>query len=62
MRIEDARANIGEMVSYSPFKGCDDTDKEYGTITDTTDSLVYVKYEQDKYAKAVRPEAIELEQ
>ena len=62
MRIEDAQVNIGETVSYSPFRGCPDTDKEYGTITDTSDIFVYVKYDQEKTSKAVRPEAIELEQ
>lgn len=40
MTLEQARQNIGNRVTYIPYKGCDVSQYEYGVITSVNDSYV----------------------
>lgn len=50
MKIEDAQ--IGIKVIYTPFKGCDLKDLEYGVITSKNSKFVFVRYGNDVNSKA----------
>jgi len=56
MTIEEAKNSIGRRVQYIPFKGCDPSLIEQGTITSTNDKYVFVRYDGDVNSKATRPE------
>lgn len=60
MTLEEANDNIGCEVKYAPYKGCSKEECEYGIITSVNDFYVFVKYRGDFFAKATRPESIQL--
>ena len=60
MTLEEARKNIGRYVVYTPFKGCDASQKEMGIITSVNDRYVFVRYGNDINSKATRPEDLKM--
>jgi hypothetical protein len=58
MTLDEARQNIGNSVTYTPFEGS--TEKEYGVITSVNDRYVFVRYGTDIQSKATRAEDLEL--
>ena len=60
MTIEEAAKNIGRSVTYTPFKGCDSKELEFGVITSTNTSYVFVRYGADINSKATNAEDLRL--
>lgn len=60
MTLEEAKQHIGDSVIYKPFKDCDKSQWEYGTITSVNDRYVFVRYGRDNYSKATRAEDLEI--
>jgi hypothetical protein len=60
MTLKEASESIGRNVTYKPYKDCDLKLYEYGVITSTNDSYVFVQYTYDTNSKATRAEDIEL--
>lgn len=56
MSIDEARDGIGQQVVYAAYPGAED---EFGVITAVNDRYVFVRYEDDRTAKATPPESIE---
>lgn len=56
MTLDEARNNIGELVSYEPYGGT----WEHGVITDVNDYFVFVRYGRDYNAKATNPAKLKL--
>lgn len=56
MTLEEASQNVGRKVIYTPFKGCDPKDKEYGVITSVNSLYVFVRYGSDINSKATGAE------
>jgi hypothetical protein len=61
MTLEEARNSVGRRVKYTPFKGCDDKDLEYGVITSVSDLFVSVRYGSDVNSKSTKSYDLELE-
>lgn len=60
MTIEEAKRNIGNSVTYTPFEGCGENQKEYGVITSVNERFVFVRYGNDVNSKATRAEDLKL--
>ena len=60
MTLDKARKHIGSIVKYIPFKGCDESQCEYGEITSVNDKYVFVRYGREINSKATRPEDLKL--
>lgn len=60
MTLEECRNNIGRLVTYIPFRSCDQSLLETGTITSVNDKYVFVRYGNDINSKATRPEDLTL--
>ena len=60
MTTEECRNNIGRIVTYIPFQGCDKSLLETGVITSVNDKNVFVRYGSDINSKATRPEDLTL--
>lgn len=60
MTLEEAKQNIGSIVRYTPFKGCDIAQCEFGEITSVNDKYVFVRYGREIHSKAIRPEDLNL--
>jgi hypothetical protein len=56
MTIDEARANTGKQVIYSTHPG----EAEAGVISWTGSLYVYVRYGQQEFPKATRPECLTL--
>lgn len=56
MTLEEAKNNIGAVVKYIPFEGCDSSQIEYGEITSVNDKYVFVRYGRKIHGEATRPE------
>lgn len=56
MTLEEARKNIGRIVVYTPFKGCDESQLQYGEITSVNNKFVFVRYGRKIHSEATRPE------
>jgi hypothetical protein len=61
MTLQEAGKNIGRNVIYTPFKGCDESQKEAGTITSVNDKFVFVRYSYSNNGIATSPEDLNLE-
>lgn len=61
MTIKEAKTSVGSRVIYEPFKGCSDSSQERGVITSVNDVFVFVRYGNDCYSKATRPDDLKFE-
>ena len=52
MTLQEASENIGRKVEYTPFRGCDAGDLEFGVITSVNSHFVFVRYDTDVNSKA----------
>lgn len=56
MTLDEARGGIGRWVVYAAYPGAED---EFGVIIHVGDLYAFVRYGDDPYPKATRPESIE---
>ena len=56
MTLDEARKHIGSIVKYIHFKGCDESQCEYGEITSVNDKYVFVRYGREILSKATNPQ------
>ena len=60
LTLDEARENIGNNVTYTPYEGCDHSQLEYGVITSVNDTYVFVRYGTDRISKATAAEYLKL--
>lgn len=54
-----SEVEIGRRVIYTPFEGCDESEKELGTITSKNKLYVFVKYDGDECSKSTWADDLE---
>lgn len=60
MTLEECKNNIGRMVQYIPFEGCDISLYENGVITSVNNKYCFVRYGSDINSKATNPKDLRL--